>query len=90
MSKPDNLRCNEPCNESLQDCNETYHREDKSRIDKNRVEEDTTSATSINQTGSASSSKIWSEVTGMVAIPGGQVDKVLPALDALKRKFPRR
>ncbi len=83
--------CNEnqkECNETLQECNESLHRIEQNRIDKNRVEEEQiTPASAISQTGSMSYARIWADVTGMVAIPGSEVSKVLPALDALKVKY---
>lgn len=39
---------------------------------------------------SFSNTRVWSEVTGMVAIPGSEIGKVLPALDALRVKFPNQ
>jgi|WetSurMetagenome_2_1015567.scaffolds.fasta_scaffold18937_10 hypothetical protein len=39
---------------------------------------------------SYSNARIWAEVTGMVAIPGSEISKVLPALDALRVKFPNQ
>lgn len=41
-----------------------------------------------NQTGDPFYTRVWSRVTGMAAIPGGEIEKVLAALDGLRGQFP--
>ena len=43
---------------------------------------------SISQTGDGFVTSVFSGVTGMTAIPGGDLPKVLPAIDALRAKYP--
>jgi len=43
---------------------------------------------SITQTGDPFTTQVFSAVTGMTAIPGGDLPKVLPAIDALRSKYP--
>jgi DNA-binding transcriptional regulator YhcF (GntR family) len=42
---------------------------------------------SLTQTGDSIISRVFSKVTGMTAIPGSELSKVVPAMDALHNKF---
>jgi hypothetical protein len=44
--------------------------------------------TSISQTGSSLISKVFTAITGMATIPGSELPKVLPAMEALSYKYP--
>jgi hypothetical protein len=46
------------------------------------------SVTSISQTGNPLASKVFSAITGMASIPGSELPKVLPAMEALSYKYP--
>jgi len=92
-SNEDVKESNEPVTERYNDRNESLHREEKIRIDKIRVEEDSKIAASpaiSDSITNVSNTRVWSEVTGMVAIPGSEISKVLPALDALRIRFPNQ
>ena len=45
-------------------------------------------STSYSQTGDSFISKVFTKVTGMIAIPGSELSKVLPAMESLRNKYP--
>ena len=45
-------------------------------------------ATSITQTGNQNISRVFTAITGMTSIPGSELPKVLPAMEALSYKYP--
>lgn len=96
--------CHEPVTDVSQEINSRYVERKKEREDKKEreereiipqiVENDNSSpapilANSFSQTGDAFYTRVWSTVTGMVAIPGGELPKVLAALDALRSLYPK-
>lgn len=60
----------------------------KLREEERKVENHSPAPISINQTGDSFTTTVFSTVTGMTAIPGGDLPKVLPAIDALRAKYP--
>jgi len=86
--------CNEPVTERNADVLRNVTQITDNRID-NRIEAEEkekkiapATALSISQTGDGFVTSVFSAVTGMAAIPGGDLPKVLPAIDALRAKYP--
>jgi hypothetical protein len=79
--------CNDPVTKVSQSVTENRLKIKDS--EKSREEIDSAPAPiSINQTGDPFTTQVFSTVTGMTAIPGGDLPKVLPAIDALRAKYP--
>jgi len=86
--------CNEPVTERNTTALRNVTQITDNRIDNREEGEEKKKVTppapsfSINQTGDGFVTSVFSAVTGMTAIPGGDLPKVLPAIDALRSKFP--